>query len=288
MSLSKRSGSASNPSEGSPAELYKRIFGSGFSDPNAAEFTPDPLVMARRSVLSAVTDQRQGVMKQLGAADRARLDEYFTAIREIEQQLVLDLQKPAPLEACTIPRPPEEGTPGTVVDDAAKNAKLFGGLLAHALACGQTRVFNVNMASLGLRKPGSSMNWHMLTHEEPVDEKLGYQIESTWFINWANATFAEFLRQLDSVREGSGTVLDRVVLLWQTDHSDARVHSLENLPIMTVGSAGGRMKTGLHIAATGDPATRVGLTVQQVLGVPVNSWGERSNGTSKTITEIIA
>jgi hypothetical protein len=56
---------------------------------------------------------------------------------------------------------------------------------------------------------------------------------------------------------------------------------------MTAGSGGGRIKTGLHIAAPSEPCTRVGLTVQQVLGVPLRSWGNRSNETSKTFTEII-
>jgi hypothetical protein len=48
------------------------------------------------------------------------------------------------------------------------------------------------------------------------------------------------------------------------------------------------MKTGIHVAAKGDPVTRVGLTVQQALGVPIASWGTDSNQTSKTITEVMA
>jgi hypothetical protein len=37
----------------------------------------------------------------------------------------------------------------------------------------------------------------------------------------------------------------------------------------------------------GDPLTRVGLTVQQALGVRINQWGELGNKTSKTITEVM-
>ena len=62
---------------------------------------------------------------------------------------------------------------------------------------------------------------------------------------------------------------------------------MDNLPIFTVGSANGRLRTGLHVRAQGDPATRVGLTVQQALGVPVYSWGALSNETSKTITDLV-
>ncbi|HCX15150.1 MAG TPA: hypothetical protein DGZ24_07530 [Rhodospirillaceae bacterium] len=286
-SYSTRGGSTKNPSEGSPVALYTRIFGPDFTDPNVAEFSPDPMVMARRSVLSYVTEQRQKIVRQLGATDRERLDRYFTSLREIEHQLELEMKKPAPLEACTVPGKPSEAQPGTIVTDADVNNRLFGGLVAHALACGQTRVFSIDAGSNGMRKQGSSLTWHMLTHEEPIDEEIGYQKESTWFMNWANAAFAGFMNELDSIPEGDGTLLDRMLVLWQTDHGDARIHSMDALPIMTIGSAGGRMKTGLHISSPGDPATRVGLTVQQAVGVPISAWGERSNQTSKTITEVL-
>ena len=73
-SFSYRSGTEMNPSVASPLELYRRIFGADFRDPNAAEFTPDPKVMARRSVLSAVTEERRHMLGKLGAEDKARVD----------------------------------------------------------------------------------------------------------------------------------------------------------------------------------------------------------------------
>lgn len=287
-SVSKRAGSARNPSEISPVALYQRIFGEEFTDPNNAEFRPSPAIMARRSVLSLVADDRKALVKQVGAADRVRLDEYFTSVRHIEQQLDIMLQKPAPLESCSIPFAPDEEEPSQNPQTMGKNIELFAALIAHAFACDQTRVFNTMLGSAGLRLPGGVRSWHALTHEEPIDPALGYQKDVTWFINWANEQFVNFLTQLDSMREGPGSVLDRIVVLWQTDHGYARTHSMDNLPIFTVGSANGRMRTGLHVRPQGDPATRVGLTVQQALGVPVYSWGELSNETTKTITEIIA
>ncbi|MHB1207626.1 MAG: DUF1552 domain-containing protein [Rhodospirillaceae bacterium] len=287
-SLSKRAGSGSNPSEGSPARLYTRIFGSGFTDPNAAGFTPDPVAMTRKSVLSYVGEQRKDFLARLGTSDRARLDEYFTSLRQIEQQVALELEKPAPLASCTVPGSEQEAPPGATLEVAGPNNKLLAGLLAHAIACDQTRVFNVLVNSLDLRRAGNSMTWHMVTHEEQIDEKAGYQLESFRFTNWAIAAFADLLKSLDSIREGSGTVLDRAVVMWMTDHSDARMHGIDNVPVFTAGTAGGRLKGGLHVALAGDPATRVGLTLQQALGVPVNGWGERSNYTTKTISEILA
>jgi hypothetical protein len=55
---------------------------------------------------------------------------------------------------------------------------------------------------------------------------------------------------------------------------------------MTIGAAGGRMRTGLHIAGNADPISPIGLTVQQIMDIPVESWGARSLTTSKPIGEL--
>jgi hypothetical protein len=65
------------------------------------------------------------------------------------------------------------------------------------------------------------------------------------------------------------------------------MHSINNLPMMTFGSGGGRIKTGLHVIGNGDPVTRVGLTVMRALGLPIEHWGTRALGTSKVISEVL-
>ena len=290
-SASRRAGSATyNPAEPLPAALYTRLFGPEFKDPNAAEFTPDAMAMARKSVLSAVAEDRKAFATKLGSADRARLDEYFTSVRQIEQQLAIELQKPAPLEHCTKPGTVTETPTGNTVDLVETNTKLFGQLLGHALACDQTRVINVHLGQhSAIREKGGSLAWHSLTHEEPTDEKLGYQPKVVWFIEWANQNFAGFLTELDKIKEGDNkSLLDRMAMMWFTDHGDARVHSVDNVPVITIGNAGGRLKSGYHISAPGDPAARVGLTLQQAMGLPVNSWGTGSNLTSRTYSELLA
>ena len=59
---SARGSNGMNPSEVSPLALYTRIFGPDFKDPNAADFTPDPQVMVRKSVLSGVSEQRKALL----------------------------------------------------------------------------------------------------------------------------------------------------------------------------------------------------------------------------------
>jgi hypothetical protein len=288
-SLSRRSASVLNPAEISPAALYTRVFGPDFRDPNAADFKPDPRIMVRRSVLSGVTDQREALLRQVGSNDRVRLDEYFTAVRQLEQQLDLQLQKPAPLAACSSPAQPADAEIGTEIDNVVANHKLFAQILAHAAACDQTHVFNVvfGEATSPLRRAGSAMTHHILTHEEPMDDKLGYQPQATYFMGRIMESLAFYLQTLDSIKEGDGTLLDRTMLLAHSETGFAKIHALENIPMFIAGGAGGRIKTGLHVEATGEPVTRVGFTIQQALGVPVENWGTQSLNTSKPIREIM-
>lgn len=290
VSYSMRAGSTVNPSEVDPIQLYRRLFGAEFRDPNKAEFTPDPSVMLRQSVLSSVKDDREELMKSLGSADKQRVDQYFTSVRQVEQQLERLLEKPAPAEACLLPREPGKSDLGPTWDVATRSHDLLGQLVVMALACNQTRVFNLALSNAGsnLRKAGDPVAFHELTHEEPIDEKLGYQPKATFFIERSMETFASMLKMMDAVKEGAGTLLDNSLVLATSESNFAKIHSVDNLPIMVAGSAGGKWKSGLHVAGNGDPSSRVGLTIQQALGMPITSWGDGAMRTSKPIGEVMA
>ncbi|MBY0511903.1 MAG: DUF1552 domain-containing protein [Rhodospirillaceae bacterium] len=288
-SYSARSTSVINASIPSAAALYARVFGPDFQNPNAAAFTPDPNTLVRSSVLSVVKDERDAFMKNLGAADRARLDQYFTSVRQLEQQLALQLEKPQPLKACSVPAAPQDLPPGTEISVVAQNHKLMSAILAHALACNQTRVFNMVFSDFtsSLRKQGSAETHHGITHEETADPKLGYQVEASWFVEQTMNGWAVFLAALDAIPEGSGTLLDNTIVFAHSDTQFARSHTLDGIPMMTAGSGGGQLRTGLHIAGNGDAATRAGLTLQQVMKVPVERWGSGALETAKPISEIL-
>ncbi|MCU0760928.1 MAG: DUF1552 domain-containing protein [Steroidobacteraceae bacterium] len=282
--------------EASAERLYARVFGGEFADPNKGEFTPDPKVMVRKSVLSAVREDSKALEKKLGAADRARLDEYFTSIRQLENQLDLQLKKPEPNAACTLPeRPRKEGDEqhikaGLEVDTVVENHRIMAKLMAMAVACNQTRIFNMVFSDnfSHLRRPGQTYTHHLLTHEETWDKELGYQPVAFWFNCRQMDAFATFIETFKSIPEGAGTLLDNVLIFAATETNYARVHSIDGVPVFTAGHAGGRIKTGLHVVGNGDPITRVGLTAMQIMGLSLDTWGTRSLQTSKTISEIVA
>ncbi len=291
---SARSADSRAAAETSPVALYARLFGPGFVDPNKADFKPDVSVMLQRSVLSAFVEDGKDLAKTIGASDKARLDDYFTSIRQVENQLAMQLQKPPPNDACIHLGAPSDSPAGLAavreMGTVIETHKVMSRLLAMAVACDQTRVFNMvftdNFANV--RRNGETYTHHLLTHEEAIDTNLGYQPLAFWFNKTSMNGFATYLEILSSINEGSGTLLDNCLVFATTESNYARLHTIDGLPIYFAGSAGGRIKTGLHVAGNGDPISRVGFTAMRVMGVPIEQWGTNSLQTSKPITEILA
>jgi len=280
--------------ETDPVALFNRIYGPAFADPNKADFKPDPSIILRKSVLSSFTEQTRDFVSTLGAADKRRLDEYFTSIREVENQLAIQLRKPEPNEACVIPPKPAELSPDQVasareMDSVIETHKIMSKILAMAVACNQTKIFNMvftdNFANV--RRTGETYTHHLLTHEEILDPDVGYQPLSFWFNQRSMEGMATYIEILSSIGEGDGTLLDNCLIFASSETNYARLHTIDGVPVYLIGGAGGRFKTGTYVAGGGDPITRVGLTAMKAMGVPISKWGSKSLETSKPISEVL-
>jgi len=289
-SFSYENGNSVNAPEWSPLRFYERLFGVNFQDPNAAEFNPDPRVMIRKSSLSAVLEETRALNKELGADDRARLDQYFTGLRDLERRFDLQLQKPEPREACIVMDRPEDLPSGLDAYLVARRHRMMTDLMLMAVACDQTRVFNMFYASAfsATTKPGYDKPHHTATHEEAVDEKLHCQPNVSWYTRRAMEEWAYFVQALADFREGDGSLLDNSLIYASTDQSFAKIHSIEGIPMFSAGRAGGQVRTGLHIDGGGSSGCRLGYTALRLMGLDVPSWGDKSNQTSKEIGEILA
>jgi hypothetical protein len=145
-----------------------------------------------------------------------------------------------------------------------------------------------NNGASSLTRIGSTVTHHQLTHEEVLDNKLGYQPEATFFLTKIMEAWVYFVGALDKVKEGDRSLLDNTLVFAHSETEFAKFHTIDNIPMMTAGSAGGRVKTGLYVDGMGTPVSRVGLTLQQLMGVSVDRWGSKSMETNKSIGEIVA
>ncbi|MGB9337908.1 MAG: DUF1552 domain-containing protein [Polyangiales bacterium] len=289
QAYSYESQSVFNAPEISPMAMYTRVFGPEFADPNAGPFTPDPRVMLRQSVLSAVKSDRDRLLQRVGAHDKDRLDQYFTSVRQLEQQLDILLAGPPALDSCSRAPAPGAESLGAEVGQSVSTNQLMASLLSFALACDQTRVFSMMFSDRisGLRQPGSSSQHHQLTHDEVLDPDIGYQPEATQFVFASMEAWADFVERLAAIPEGDGTLLDNCLVFAHSDTSLAKIHGITGIPMMIAGRAGGAVKPGVHVAGATSPTTRVGLTIQQVMGLNTERWGSRSMEATQPVSEIL-
>jgi hypothetical protein len=290
QSYSSLGGANTLPAEATPLSLYTRLFGPGFQDPSKGDWKPDPQVMVQQSVLSVVADDRKRAMQNLSAADKARMDQYFTSVREAELQMAAQLQRPEIQAKVTIPEAPPEMTVNNALPNLRKTVPLMAKLGALALATDQTRIFNFSVSEPGSQifVPGDTLGYHQSTHEEPIDPVLAYQPRVSQYNIENMELFVTFLKEMDSIPEGDGTLLDHSLFFAFTDQSFAKIHAVDGLPIFTAGGASGRMKTGYHTPGDGSAVSRVGLTIQKAMGVSLESWGKGSMETKSPYTELLA
>jgi hypothetical protein len=290
QSYSSLGGANTLPAEASPLSLYTRLFGPGFQDPSKGDWKPDPQVMIQQSVLSVVANDRKRAMQNLSAADKVRMDQYFTSVREAELQMAAELQKPEIQAKVTIPEAPPEMVANNALPNLRKTVPLMAKLGALAMATDQTRVFNFSVSEPGSQifVPGDTLGYHQSTHEEPIDPVLGYQPRVSTYNIDNMELFVTFLKEMDAIPEGDGTLLDHSLFFAFTDQSFAKIHAVDGLPIFTAGGASGRMKTGYHTPGDGSAVSRVGLTIQKAMGVSLETWGKGSMETKSPYTELLA
>ncbi len=262
---------ARNPAENDPWAVYQRLFGDTFVEPGG-KGRVDPSLGLRRSVLDAVMADIASLEGKVGAADRARLDQHLTGVRELEQRLARLEEDPPDLEACERADAPEESYPD--IDGRpqlqARN-EVMAQLLALSMACDQTRVFAhfFSHPVNDLLFTDASAGHHDLTHNEP-----GEQPEVHAITLQCVEAYTRFLQALDGIPEADGTLLDHMVVMGCSEISLGRTHSLDEMPILLGGSCCDALVTGHHVRSVSqENSSKVLLSLVRAMDVVQPSFG---------------
>ena len=225
--------------ETNPRLLFERLF------PSASSAN-----VHRRSILDFVLDDAEALRKKLGATDTRKLDEYMTAIREIEERIVR-AEKAAKKKSRALPKAVSKLSktlPDGRPDDFGERIRLMGDLLVLAFQADVTRVATFMFANEGSNRSykdiGISDGHHSLSHHGKKKEKQ-QKIEA---INrFHMEQFAYIVKKLHRAREGSQSLLDNSMILYGSGISDGNRHNHSELPIVVVGGGGGTVKGGRHV-----------------------------------------
>jgi hypothetical protein len=277
-SISWRGQATPMPPELNPRMVFERLFGT-------ADFSLDAETRARRvqyrkSILDFVRDDTRQLAGSLGSPDRLKLDEYLSAVREIERRIQIAEKDDHPVKPA-IEKP--AGIPITLPD----YAKLMYDLQVVAFQADLTRVTTLMLGREGSMRVypeiGIPDPHHPLTHHRDNPD----WIEKVTQINCLHAElFAYFLKKLKSTPDGDGSLLDHSMIVYGSGLSDGNRHTHEDLPVLLAGRGDGSMKPGRHIVyPSGTPITNLYLTLLDRVGVHPEKIGD-STGKVEHLTEL--
>nr|WP_309692040.1 DUF1552 domain-containing protein [Armatimonas sp.] len=277
-SISWRSPTTPMPPEVNPRAVFERLFGT-------EDFRLDPATRARRmnyrkSILDMVREDTQSLLGTLGQADRRKIDEYLTSVREIEVR-IQSAEHSNKIEAPGIAKP--SGIPVLFADYIT----LMFDLQVAAFKTDSTRVSTLMLGREGSMRTYPEINiadsHHPLTHHRNNPEF----IEKVAQINTLHTTlFARYLDKLKATPDGDGSLLDSSLIVYGSGISDGNRHTHENLPILVAGRGGGSIKTGRHLAYEQEtPVANLYMTLLDRTGVRPDSIGD-STGTLTQLGQI--
>jgi len=236
-----------------PRAVFERLFGNGNRNETAESRAKRDLY--QKSILDFVLDDARTLKSKLGATDQRKVEEYLTAVRELEQRI----QR---VEA-TAAQMPDATRPTGIPKNYGEHAHLMIDMLVLAFQSDCTRVSTFMLANDGSNKSykeiGINDGHHETSHHGRNKEKL----EKIAKINRFHIEqFAYFLKKLKSIKEGEGTLLDNCLIAYGSGISDGDAHNHDNLPILLAGHGGGTVKPGRHIRyAKETPVTNLWLSM---------------------------
>jgi len=253
------------PPEHSPKRVYRGMFVAGTPEEKAATLRR---IEAGGSVLDLVLDKAARLEKSVAADDRARLDQYFSSVRELEHRLVRTIEwENRPKPKVDEPEPEDIADATHVIE----KSKLMFDLVRLALETDSTRVVTLSLSTFSVvpHVPGVRSETHGLTHHGNEPEKIAEleRIERAQM-----EAFGGFLSALHGSAEAGGTLLDHTQVLQGSCLGNANSHSNENLPIILAG--GGYRHPG-HLAfdeKRNEPLANLFVTMLQRLGIEADSF----------------
>ena len=266
FNLSWKTESTPMPPEIDPRLVFERLFAHG----SRGDVSESRLRRERyqKSILDFVLEDARRLKSHLGTTDRRKLDEYLTAIRELEERIA----RAEKFAAAN----PDFTKPAGIPKDYGEHIRVMYDLLALAFQTDTTRISTFILAHDGSNRSypfiGVSEGHHDLSHhgnDETKKQKIAkinrFHMEQ----------FGYFLGKLKSMKEGEGTLLDNCMIVYGGGIGDGNRHNHNDLPVLLAGRGGGALTPGRHLKFDRDvPMTNLYLSILDRLGVPAERIGD--------------
>jgi hypothetical protein len=256
--ISWRSATTPLPTEDTPRKVFERLFGDSDSTDATVQLRR---TQRQRSILDSIMQRMGRLSREVGSADRVKLDEYSEAIRDIERRI-------ASAGSTTSEDRPGVKRPGGIPTTFTEHAKLMFDMQALAWQSDSTRVSSLMMghesSNRVYKEVGAENGHHALSHHKGLAEAIA-MVEKIDLLQ--SQLFAYFVDKLKATPDGDGSLFDHSMILYGSSLSDANLHQHTNVPIVIAGGARGVLKGGRHLRYKGQPLSNLHLTMLAIAGV---------------------
>lgn len=253
------------PAEYSPSKLFNQLF---VTDSPEALKQQKSRLRQGRSIMDVVADDARKLQRDVGRADKEKLDQYFTSVRNFEQRLEES-------EAWVArPKPKVNAQPPIDVTDnkeVVRQKQAMLDVMYLALQTDSTRFMTLHLNGSGgpVPLPGVEESYHSLSHHGLDEGKIDQltRVETELVKAWGS-----FVRQLKETETSYGNLLDDTMVLLTSNLGNASAHDNKNMPVMF---AGGGFKHGQHIAFDQEnnyPLPNLYVSALQRVGLEVDQF----------------
>jgi len=259
-----------------PRLAFDMLFGAG-GTPEARAARRD----ARKSILDWINTEVVALKKQLGAADRIRMDRYLQNVQEIERRIKT-------VEARNLGGEPRElpNAPPGVPDSFSEHMKLMFDIQVLALESDLTRVVSFKTGrdadNRVFPESGSSQPFHPASHHGGGEPRV---LEFNKICKYRTGQITYLLDKMKNTMVGDKSLLDTSMVMWGSPMADSNLHNHRRCPLAFFGKANGKLQGGLHVkAADGTPMANAMLTAIHLLGMDdVTSFGDSTGELALTM-----
>ncbi|MBI4663366.1 MAG: DUF1552 domain-containing protein [Verrucomicrobia bacterium] len=263
--------------ETNPRLVFERLFGSSVNKERNESLTRRDLY--KKSILDFVLEDAKRLSNRVNGNDRQKLDEYLTAVREIEMRIERAERETA-LSPVVVPG---YERPAGIPESFEQHIRLMGDMMTLAFQSDVTRICTFMIANEGSNKSypfiGVNDGHHTLSHHQGDPNK---QAKIAQINQFHMAQLSYILQRLKSIPEGDGTLLDNCMVVYGSALSDGNAHNSENLPVLLAGRGGGTIRPGRHIKFEFEtPMCNLFLSMLDRMGAPADYFGDgtgRLNG----------
>jgi hypothetical protein len=268
--ISWRNATSPAPYEVNPKIVFDRMFTQG-SDRTKRTTIADR-DHYRRSILDYVQDDATRVRNTVSSADRQKLDQYLTGVREVERR-IQNTSKSEPVAGIDFQ------APAGIPEDFDEHLRLMCDLMVLAFQTDTTRAatFMVTKEATDRNYPwlGFTDGHHELSHHGNDEEKNRKIREID---RYHISILAYMVERMMTIEEADGSnLLDHSMVLFGSGISDGDRHDHVDLPVILLGKGGGSMKAGQHLQCRAEtPMSNLLLSMLQHSGVPIDKFGDSS------------